>query len=67
MLLRLAVLLHRSRKEETAVIEDITATENSLTLHFAKDELIKHPLQLASLKQEAKYLQNVDFELRFSL
>ena len=66
ILLRLAVLLHRSRKEETAIIEDISATENSLTLHFAKDELIKHPLQLASLEQETKYLQNVDFELIFS-
>jgi exopolyphosphatase/guanosine-5'-triphosphate,3'-diphosphate pyrophosphatase len=66
ILLRLAVLLHRSRKEETAVIENISATENSLILHFAKDELIKHPLQLASLEQETKYLQNVDFELIFS-
>ena len=66
ILLRLAVLLHRSRKEETAVIEEITASENSLTLQFAKDELIKHPLQLASLEKEAKYLQNVDFELNFS-
>jgi exopolyphosphatase / guanosine-5'-triphosphate,3'-diphosphate pyrophosphatase len=66
VLLRLATLLHRSRKEETAVIEKVTANENSLTLQFAKDELINHPLQLASLEQEANYLQNVDFELRFS-
>jgi len=65
IILRLAVLLHRSRKEETAVIENISATENSLTLHFAKDELTKHPLQLASLKQETKYLHNVGFELIF--
>ena len=66
VLLRLATLLHRSRKEETAVIEKIVANEQSLTLQFAKDELINHPLQLASLEQEADYLQNVDFELRFS-
>lgn len=66
ILLRLATLLHRSRKEKTAVIEKITATENGLTLQFAVNELVKHPLQLASLKQEAKYLKNVDFELKFS-
>ncbi len=66
VLLRLATLLHRSRKEETAVIEDVVADGNSLTLQFAKDELLNHPLQLASLEQEAKYLQDVDFELRFS-
>jgi len=66
VLLRLATLLHRSRKDETAIIEKISANENTLTLQFAKDELIKHPLQLASLEQEADYLQNVDFELRFS-
>jgi exopolyphosphatase / guanosine-5'-triphosphate,3'-diphosphate pyrophosphatase len=65
VLLRLATLLHRSRKEETAVIEKITANENQLILQFAKDELNNHPLQLASLEQEAKYLQNVGFDLRF--
>ena len=66
VLLRLATLLHRSRKEETAVIEKIIPGERCLTLLFVKDELLKHPLQLASLEQEAKYLQKVDFELRFS-
>lgn len=66
VLLRLATLLHRSRKEETALIENVVAKDNSLNLQFARGELIKHPLQLASLKQEAKYLQDVDFELRFS-
>ncbi len=66
VLLRLATLLHRSRKEETAIIEKIAVNENSLTLQFAKDELMKHPLQLASLEQEAHYLKDVDFELKFS-
>lgn len=66
VLLRLATLLHRSRKEETAVIEKITANENRLTLKFAKNELKNHPLQLASLEQEAHYLQNVGFDLKFS-
>lgn len=66
VLLRLSTLLHRSRKEETAIIEKVTANKKSLTLQFAKDELEKHSLQLASLEQEADYLQNVGFELRFS-
>ncbi|MEN8198946.1 MAG: exopolyphosphatase [Thermodesulfobacteriota bacterium] len=66
VLLRLAVLLHRSRKDDTAVIEKITPSENGLTLQFAEGELTKHPLQLTSLQQEANYLKNVDFELRFS-
>ena len=66
VLLRLATLLHRSRKDETAILKKITPGENSLTLKFAKDELSNHPLQLASLEQEAEYLNNVGFELCFS-
>jgi exopolyphosphatase/guanosine-5'-triphosphate,3'-diphosphate pyrophosphatase len=66
ILLRLATLLHRSRKDETAVIENVVAAEKSLTLHFAQYELINHPLQRVSLEQEARYLQRVDFDLRFT-
>jgi len=66
ILLRLAALLHRSRKDETAVIEHVIAGENNLTLHFAPYELINHPLQRISLEQEAAYLKNVDFNLTFS-
>jgi exopolyphosphatase/guanosine-5'-triphosphate,3'-diphosphate pyrophosphatase len=66
ILLRLATLLHRSRKDETAVIEQIVAGENSLTLQFAQYEMINHPLQRASLEQEAQYLKKVDFDLRFT-
>ena len=64
ILLRLATLLHRSRKDETAVLEQVVAGENTLTLHFAPHELINHPLQRASLEQETRYLQNVDFDLK---
>ena len=66
VLLRLSTLLHRSRKEKTAVIEKMTAKKNGVVLEFAENELKKHPLQLASLEQEAAYLHNVGFELRFS-
>ena len=66
ILLRLAALLHRSRKEETALIEKVVAKGNNLTLHFAKYELINHPLQRASLEQEARYLKYVNFNLKFT-
>ena len=66
ILLRLATLLHRSRKDETAVIEEVEAGENSLTLKFAQYELINHPLQRASLEKEANYLEEVDFNLRYT-
>ena len=64
--IRLATLLHRSRNEETAVIEQVDASKNNLTLQFAQYELIDHPLQRASLEQEAKYLKKVDFNLEFT-
>lgn len=66
ILLRLAALLHRSRQDETAVLEQVVASGNNLTLQFAQYELINHPLQRASLEQEAKYLKNVDFNLKFT-
>jgi exopolyphosphatase/guanosine-5'-triphosphate,3'-diphosphate pyrophosphatase len=66
VLLRLATLLHRSRKEETAVIENIIPEESGLILQFAKGELEQHPLQLASLEQEADYLKKIGFTLSFS-
>ncbi len=66
ILLRLATLLHRARKDETAVIEQVVADENNLTLQFAQYELINHPLQRASLEQEAKYLKNMDVNLKFT-
>ena len=66
ILLRLATLLHRSRKDETAVIERVDASENNLTLQFTQYELINHPLQRASLEQETKYLKKVDFNLEFT-
>ncbi|MCI5178838.1 MAG: exopolyphosphatase, partial [Candidatus Electrothrix sp. AW3_4] len=66
VLLRLATLLHRSRKDETMIIEQVLADEQGLSLCFAEGELARHPLHLASLKQEAVYLKNVHFNLIFS-
>ena len=66
ILLRLAALFHRARKDETAVIEQVVASEDNLTLQFAQYELINHPLQRTSLEQEANYLENVGFNLMFT-
>lgn len=66
VLLRLTTLLHRSRKDERAIIEQAVAGEDNLSLQFAPYELINHPLQQASLEQEAEYLQNIDFTLEFT-
>ncbi len=66
ILLRLATLLHRARKEETAVIEQVVASDNSLTLQLAPYELINHPLQKASLEQEARYLKKVGVMLTYT-
>jgi exopolyphosphatase/guanosine-5'-triphosphate,3'-diphosphate pyrophosphatase len=66
ILLRLATLLHRSRKDDTAVIEHVVARENELILHFEQFQLINHPLQRVSLEQESKYLEKVDFKLNFT-
>ena len=66
IILRIAALLHRSRKDETADIEQVVAKENNLTLHFAEYELINHPLQKTSLEQEADYLKKVNFNLTFT-
>jgi len=66
ILLRLAALLHRSRKDEAAVVEHVTASGDNLTIQFVRHELINHPLQRTSLEQEAKYLKEVDFNLKFT-
>lgn len=66
VILRLATLLHRSRKDERAIIEHVITGENNLTLQFAQYELINHPLQRTSLEQESKYLKNIGFNLEFT-
>ncbi len=66
VLLRLAAMLHRSRKDERATIKSLTPTDKGLKIQFRKNELKNHPLQLVSLKQEAEYLKEVAFILELS-
>lgn len=66
VLLRLAVLFHRSRKNQTADIECISVGKNSMCIQFASNELIQRPLMAADLQQEQAFLQKLDFTLMLS-
>ena len=63
ILLRLAALLHRSRKDERATIEALHVDDMQMQIIFAEGELEKHPLLHASLQKQAQYLQAVGFTL----
>lgn len=64
VLLRLSVLLHRSRNEHAPRIERIRTSKNRLELKFAESDLVgKRPLLLADLEREQALLAAVAIEL----
>lgn len=65
VVLRLAVLLHRSRGPVPAPALAITATRRKLRLEFPAGWLESHPLTRADLEQEARYLEALDLKLSF--
>jgi exopolyphosphatase/guanosine-5'-triphosphate,3'-diphosphate pyrophosphatase len=65
VLLRIAVLLHRSRVERARPRIQLAAGRRSLDLVFPKGWLEEHPLTAADLELEADYLESVDFKLKF--
>ncbi|RDH83543.1 MAG: exopolyphosphatase [endosymbiont of Escarpia spicata] len=65
VLLRLAVLLHRSRSAVTKPHALLEVEGNHLLLEFPKGWLESHPLTHAELKQEADYLEATGFGLSF--
>jgi exopolyphosphatase / guanosine-5'-triphosphate,3'-diphosphate pyrophosphatase len=65
-ILRLAVLLHRSRGTKAPPPLAIEATRQDLRLVFPASWLEVHPLTRADLEQEAHYLAPLDLGLRFS-
>jgi exopolyphosphatase/guanosine-5'-triphosphate,3'-diphosphate pyrophosphatase len=65
VLLRIAVLLHRSRVERARPRIQLAAGKHSLDLTFPKGWLEEHPLTAADLELEADYLKAVDFKLKF--
>lgn len=66
ILLRLAVILHRSRSKARIPAISLQIDEQKLTLNFPNDWLNHHPLTLADLESEADYLKSVDYKLKFN-
>ncbi len=65
LLLRLAVLLNRSRREVAMPPIDLQVSADSLTLTFDPEWLEANPLMVADLKRERRYLAAVGYQLEF--
>ena len=66
MLLRLAVLLNRSRNDVVLPDIGIVVGDSGLHLSFDSEWLAANPLTAADLQREHKTLRNVGYELTFS-
>ena len=66
MLLRLAVLLNRSRSQVEMPQIDLSVGDRSLVLRFDSTWLQENPLTVADLEREQAYLVDVGYELEFS-
>lgn len=65
ILLRLAVVLHRSRSNVSLPDIHINVNDNNVILHFPPGWLDQHPLTLVDLSTEQIFLQIADFKLVF--
>ena len=65
VLLRLAVLLHRSRTPRLQLPFTLSAGRKSLEVAFPDGWLARHPLTEADLLQEAEYLAVAGYRLRY--
>jgi len=65
VLLRIAVLLHRSRSTVALPKIELSASDNALKITFPDQWLEQHPLTLADLEQERDYLQAIKWSLIF--
>jgi exopolyphosphatase/guanosine-5'-triphosphate,3'-diphosphate pyrophosphatase len=63
ILLRLAVLINRSRADEAPPEVIVDAQDGTLTVEFYDDWLAAHPLTRADLECEATYLEQLGIEL----
>jgi len=66
MLLRLAVLLNRSRSKVDIPKVELTVSKKSLCLSFDPAWLQSNPLTVADLEREREFLQNAGYEITFS-
>jgi len=65
MLLRLGVLLNRSRRNADIPAIALAVTDDSLLLRFDPDWLEANPLTVADLTRERRYLADVGYRLEF--
>ncbi len=66
LLLRLAVLLNRSRRDAEIPHIDLRVTDSSLWLGFDAEWLEANPLTAADLNREQKYLNSVGYKLEYA-
>jgi exopolyphosphatase/guanosine-5'-triphosphate,3'-diphosphate pyrophosphatase len=65
LVLRLAILLHRNRADQTLPSFKITMSKLKISLKFATGWLAQSPLTHADLTQEAEYLKAAGYKLEF--
>ena len=65
IIFRLAVLLHRSRRDRSFSDLKLKVAKDKLKLIFPAGWLEEHPLNKADLVSESKYLEAAGFKLRF--
>ena len=65
ILLRLAVVLYRSRPNDSLPEIKINVENNKVNLHFPPGWFEQHPLTLVDLMTEQGFLQTADFKLMF--
>lgn len=63
VLLRLAVIFHRSRAPGAIPYMELNGHDQGLEIHIPADWLEQHPLTLNDLEQEAEYLRAIKFKL----
>lgn len=66
VLLRLAVLLHRSHSDEALPCFELRAREQGLQLNFPEGWLEQHPLTQADLEQEVAFLRGAKLKLEIA-
>ncbi|PCK31436.1 exopolyphosphatase [Pseudoalteromonas piscicida] len=62
---RLSVLVNQKRQQDQLPELNLSAVDNTLTLHIASDWLESHSLFQADLEQEQQYLKTVNIQLTF--
>ncbi|MGQ0658978.1 MAG: exopolyphosphatase [Chromatiales bacterium] len=65
ILLRLAVLVHRSRTDAAVPRIEVEAADTTVKLRFPESWLDAHPLTTADLEQEAEYQKAAGLRLKF--